>query len=155
MYADPSRCSGWHSKMIVVLHYDTPINNTPSQNLKTPSRIPQFFFNFAPTLLQELKIFLQLLSLYTICLSFPDFSRRFFVSLAKSIDTFLKSYWKTLRFPDGQAGVRLLFGKNGCPRWSIHSYIYVPCWWLKLSSGLFVWHDKDISLFPFAHSFFL
>ena len=28
----------------------------------------KFFFNFAPTLLQQLKMFLQLLSLYTICI---------------------------------------------------------------------------------------
>ena len=41
--------------------------NTPSrkinmrrQNKKTPSRTPQFFFNFCLTLLQELKMFLQL-----------------------------------------------------------------------------------------------
>ena len=42
-------------------------NKTRRQNKKTPSRFPQkFFFNFAPTLLQQLKIYLQLLSLYTI-----------------------------------------------------------------------------------------
>ena len=45
------------------------------RNRKTPSRFSnfsKFFFNFDLTLLQELKMFLQLLSLYTICFKFPS-----------------------------------------------------------------------------------
>ena len=40
-----------------------PKTNTRRQNKKTPSRSPKFFSNFAPTLLQQFKMFLQLLSL--------------------------------------------------------------------------------------------
>ena len=52
--------------------WQTPLQKTKTRrrNRKTPSRFSnfsKFFFNFALTLLQELKMFLQLLSLYTIC----------------------------------------------------------------------------------------
>ena len=78
--------------------------------------------------------------------SFPDLSRRFFVSLAGTIDSFLKSYWKGLHlfsihtetydtfsvapcfrshFPTRWIGriPGLSFGKNGCPSMG-HSFLY-------------------------------
>ena len=53
--------------VLEILHYvqndNAPKTNTRRQNKKTPSRSPKFFSNFAPTLLQQFKMFLQLLSL--------------------------------------------------------------------------------------------
>lgn len=59
--------------------------------------------------------------------SFPDFSRRFSVSLANSIDTFWEVLLKRFTLLMDKPDSGFLFGKNGCPRWSIHSYIYIPC----------------------------
>ena len=63
----------------------------------------------------------------TIYVSFPDFSRRFSVSLANSIDTFWEVLLKRFTLLMDKPDSGFLFGKNGCPRWSIHSYIYIPC----------------------------
>ena len=53
------------SLCLQILHYvqDDNCVNTRRRIKKTPSHLPQFFFNFSLTLLQEKKIYLQLLSL--------------------------------------------------------------------------------------------
>ena len=93
-------------------------------------------------------------------MSFPDFSRRFFASLAEKIYTFsiailsrftlspipCCSAWH-LGWWDSRSPASL-FVKNGCPSTG-HSFFYVGNteWWLQPSSDPVVRHGKGMSLF--------